>query len=36
VKGLIKEAYQVGETAILDDGSVEVTMEVDVRNIFPE
>jgi len=35
VKGQLKWAYQVGKTIYREDGSAEVTMEVNIRNILP-
>jgi hypothetical protein len=35
VKGVLRGAYQVGETIFHDDGTAEVVMEADVKEVFP-
>lgn len=35
VKGMLRGAYQVGETTFHADGSAEVVMEADVKQVFP-
>ena len=35
VKGVLRGAYQVGNTIFHDDGTAEVVMEADVKEVFP-
>ena len=34
-KGVLRGAYQVGKTVFNEDGTAEVTMEADVKDVFP-